>query len=95
MKIPQSFRLRSSILVAALLGGLGFGTHAAAQERTYLIDLDSRTITPLGSLGGGNTYAASLNDAGQVVGSSPTSDSYSGHAFITDPMGRACVTLGL
>ena len=70
----------------ALLVGLGFATHAVAQERPYLIDLNSKTMTALGSLGDMNTYPTALNDAQQVVG-------YFGkrggdyHPFITDSDG--------
>jgi hypothetical protein len=67
------FKVRSLILAVALIGGLGLVTHAAAQERAYFIDLNTRTATDLGSLGGGGTFPRALNDLGQVVGLSSTS----------------------
>jgi hypothetical protein len=33
----------SFILAAALYAGVGFITHAAAQERAYFVDLNTRT----------------------------------------------------
>jgi hypothetical protein len=42
------FKSRSLILAAALFSGLA--NPAIARDHTYLIDLDSRTATELGSL---------------------------------------------
>jgi probable HAF family extracellular repeat protein len=86
------FKVRSLILAAALIGGLGLVTHAAAQERAYLIDLNKRTATQLASLGGATSPRA-LNDSGQVVGLSGTlAGTY--HAFITGPNGAGMTDLG-
>ena len=62
MKISQSSKFRSFILAAVLFSGLATFTHASAQERSYLIDLNSRTVTQLGSLGGHSSWAYGLND---------------------------------
>jgi probable HAF family extracellular repeat protein len=70
--------------------GLGFGSHASAQQpqRAYLIDLNSGTATDLGTLYGYPSVAYGINDAGQVVGES------GGHAFITGLDGMGMRELG-
>jgi probable HAF family extracellular repeat protein len=84
--------IRRFILAAAFSAGLGFGTSASA-EHSFLIDLNSRTVTELGTLGGGGTVAADLNDRAQVVGNSYTAEgSYRG--FITGPNGMGMRDLG-
>jgi probable HAF family extracellular repeat protein len=93
MKVISNCRAHGLVLAAALGIGLGFVTHASAQERSYLIDLNSKTVTNLGSLGGGSTHATAINDAGQVVGSSDTAAGDT-HAFITGPNGVGMTDLG-
>ena len=93
MRKTPGFKLGSVILAATLFAGPGFIAHAAAQERSYLIDLNSRTVTELGDLGGGFTRAYGLNDSGQVVGSSNTSAGTQ-RAFITGPDGVGMTDLG-
>ncbi|SEN91957.1 PEP-CTERM protein-sorting domain-containing protein [Nitrosospira multiformis] len=92
MIIKDCFNFHGLILAAALVGGLA--NPAIAQERTYLIDLNSRTATELGSLDRdvyGLVGSSAMNDAGQIVGS------YGGapdHAFITGPNGIGLKSLG-
>jgi probable HAF family extracellular repeat protein len=86
MKIIRCFKVRSFILAATLFAGLGFVTHAGAQA--YLIDLESRTATNLGALGGASAYAYGINNIGQVVGESNK------RAFITGPDGKGIRDLG-
>ncbi|PTR14521.1 putative secreted protein with PEP-CTERM sorting signal [Nitrosospira sp. Nsp2] len=96
MKIIRGFKVRGFILAAAFSGSLGFGTHVAAQEelgRSYLIDLNSKMVTDLGTLGGNNSIATGVNDAGQVAGYSDTAGGVI-HAFITGPDGMAMRDLG-
>ena len=93
MKIAHCVKAGSFILGVALLASPGFITHAAAQERAYFIDLNTRTATELGNLGGGQTRPEALNDSGQVVGFSLTSDGVR-HAFITGPDGVGIRDLG-
>jgi probable HAF family extracellular repeat protein len=93
MKLARSFKVHSLVLAAALLAGLGVTRQAAAQERYYLIDLNSGTGTELGSLGAGQTTANALNDSGQVAGSSRTLAG-NRHAFITGPEGKGMKDLG-
>jgi probable HAF family extracellular repeat protein len=81
------------VLAAALFAGLGLATHTAAQERSYLVDLNSNTVKELESLGGGRTVARAINDAGQVAGYSYTSAG-NVHAFITGPDGVSIRDLG-
>jgi probable HAF family extracellular repeat protein len=88
MKVISNCRAHGLVLAAALGIGLGFVTHASAQERSYLIDLNSRTATDLGSL-----TATAINDAGQVVGDFDT-DTGRTHAFITGPNGVGMTDLG-
>ncbi|SFU39050.1 hypothetical protein [Nitrosospira multiformis] len=91
MIINNCFNFRSFTLAAVLITGLGLVTHATAQDRSFLVDLNSRTVTDIGSLFGGSTVATGINDAGQVVGYS------SSRAFITGPDGvgmRDLATLG-
>ena len=69
MKIIRGFKVRGFILAAAFSAGLGFGTSASAQvQHSYLIDLNSKTVTDIGTLGGTDSHAYGINDAGQVVG---------------------------
>jgi probable HAF family extracellular repeat protein len=90
MRKTRGFNVGSLILAATLFAGPGLIPHAGAQERSYrsyLIDLNSRTATNLGNLGG-NTWAYGVNNAGQVVGwSSPPSGTGGRHAFMTGPDG--------
>jgi len=93
MKIISRFKVLHFILTTVLISGFGLGTHAAAQEHAYLIDLNSKTATDIGTLGGSVSHASGINDAGQVVGYS-----YMGagaqHAFITGPNGVGMRDLG-
>jgi probable HAF family extracellular repeat protein len=97
MKI--SYRVKASRFVAgaALFSALGFNAPVTAKEypreRAYFIDLDNRSVTALGSLGGGHSDAGALNDSGQVVGSS-SSVAGSYHAFISGPNGKGMRDLG-
>jgi probable HAF family extracellular repeat protein len=66
---------------------------AAAQSASFLVDLDSKTVTMIGTLGGSSSSAYGLNDLGQVVGSSSTA-SGKVHAFMTGPNGQGMTDLG-
>ncbi|PTR16061.1 putative secreted protein with PEP-CTERM sorting signal [Nitrosospira sp. Nsp2] len=93
MKIIRAFKVRGFILAAAFSAGLGFATSASAQARhSYLVDLNSKTVTDIGTLGGLSSYAIGVNDGGQVVGSSDTAGGT--HAFITGPDGIGMRDLG-
>ena len=50
MKIIRGFKIRGFILAAAFSAGLGFATSASAQVHLYLVDLNSKTGTDIGSL---------------------------------------------
>ena len=103
MKVIPGFNVSGFIFAAAFFAGLGFGTSAFAQAKhSYLIDLNSKTATDIGTLGGTGiqdyTYASGINDVGQVVGYSPAySPSGPGfsddHAFITGPNGKGMTDL--
>jgi probable HAF family extracellular repeat protein len=93
MKKIYRFRVFALILGSALSICLGSITSARAQERSYLIDLNSKTVTEIGTLGGDYIRATGINDLGQVVGLSSTSaGGY--HAFITGPNGKGMRDLG-
>jgi probable HAF family extracellular repeat protein len=94
MKITKRYKIRSYILAATLFVCPCFIPHAAAQERSYLIDLNTRIATDLGGLGGSQTIARALNDAGQVAGLAAISGGAS-RAFLTGPDGRGIFNLGL
>ena len=80
MKITHSSKIQSLILAAALSIGLGFVSPVSAQRSGIL---DSKgNATDLGTLGGSESYAWGINDAGQVVGYSTTAAGPE-HAFIT------------
>lgn len=78
--LGHCFKVSSLILATALTTSLGFSHHANAQQRTFLVDLNSRTATDLGTLGGTYTDPWGINDAGQAVGYSDTTEGYF-HAF--------------
>jgi len=51
----------------------GFAFPAFGEEtHSYLIDLNNREVTLVGTLGGGYSIGNGINDAGQVVGYSYT-----------------------
>ncbi len=93
MTFNHCFKVRRLILTAALIAGLSLAAHATAQERPFLVDLKSRTVTDLGTLGGSRTVASGINDAGQVAGYSITSE-FDWHAFVTGPGGKGMRDLG-
>ena len=90
MRITYRSACRRFFLGTALLAVFGFITQAPAQaqERSYLIDLNSKTLTKLESWNGGSVNAKAINDSGQVVGEAD------GHAFITGPDGLGMRDLG-
>ena len=93
MKRICNLNVRGFILAAAFFAGVGFGPRAHAQSHAYLIDLNSKTATDLGTLGGEFSSASGINDAGQVVGYSDTTGGAT-HAFITGPDGVGMRDLG-
>jgi probable HAF family extracellular repeat protein len=84
MTLNHCFNFRNLILATAFSASLGFGPSAFAQQtgHSYLIDLNSKTVTDLG-----NVDATAVNDAGQVVGYSRSDNGQQLHAFITGPNG--------
>ena len=94
MKIARSATIQSLILAAALGIGLGFVSPVSAQDQSYIVDLNSKTVTDLGTLGGTSSSAYGINAAGQVVGQSYTAAGPSYHAFITGLNGVGMTDLG-
>jgi probable HAF family extracellular repeat protein len=95
MKIIRGFKVRGFILAAAFSAGLGFAPSASAQVHSYLVDLNSKTVTDIGTFGD-STDARGINDAGRVAGSSGTGAVFGGffHPFITGPDGMGMRDLG-
>ncbi len=86
MKTVVSSKIFHFVLGATLGCGLGFLSPASANS--YLIDLNSKTVTDLG-----NVDARAINDNGQVAGNlaSPGGEV---HAFFTGPDGLGITDLG-
>src|SRR5687768_4176345 len=91
MTFNHCFKARRFILAAILVTSLGLVTHAKAQQRPFLVDLNSKTVTELGM--GSYSYPTGINNAGQVVGDSVTAEDTT-HAFITGPDGMGMMDLG-
>jgi probable HAF family extracellular repeat protein len=92
MHIHHCYKLRNLILAAVLT--IGFASSALAQGfSSFIVDLNSKEATGLGTLGGNAGYASGINDAGRVVGWSVTTES-GPHAFITGPNGVGMTDLG-
>jgi len=94
MNIHHCLILRNLILAAVLT--IGFASSAVAQTRThgFIVDLNSKEVADLGTLGGGSIYANGINDMGQVVGEPSTTDNGPHHAFMTGPNGVGMTDLG-
>jgi probable HAF family extracellular repeat protein len=93
MKITHSSKVQGLMLAAALGIGLGFVSPVSAQQHAYIVDSNGKGLTPLGTLGGRNSNAFDINDAGQVVGAADTAAG-AVHAFITGPNGVGMTDLG-
>jgi probable HAF family extracellular repeat protein len=90
MTLNRCFKIHGFILVTTLSVVTGFVSPAFGEEtHSYLIDLNNREVTLLGTLEGGYSIGNGINDAGQVVGYSYTAAGQTEHAFITGPMGWA------
>jgi probable HAF family extracellular repeat protein len=98
MKITHDLKTAASknrvlALIAVLGMTLGLMPPASAEQHSFIFDLNSNQLTDLGSLGGGETRANAINDAGQVVGSSRTLQGET-HAFMTGPNGIGMTRVG-
>ena len=92
MKTIHFLKTINIFFAAALSIVSGLATPAAAQE--YLIDLNSKKVTDLGTLG--ERQVTGINDAGQIVGAEPVTGTGSKppHAFVTGPDGVGLTELG-
>jgi probable HAF family extracellular repeat protein len=93
MKITSNFKVHSFILAAALSTSLGFVSPAFATG-SWIVNSNGERPIKLGTLGGGNSNASGINDAGQVVGSSYSTIAGEYHAFVTGPDGEGITDLG-
>ena len=88
MKITRSSKIQSLVLAVALGIGLGFTSPVSAQSHAYIVAYNAKELTDLGTLGGSDSAAFGINEAGRVVGWSNTAAG-TPHAFITGPNGMA------
>jgi probable HAF family extracellular repeat protein len=85
-------KIRNFLVAAAvLIASLGFAAPVFA-DTAAILNPDGK-LTYLGTLSGADSYAAGINDAGQVVGYSDTAGG-SDHAFITGLNGVGMRDLG-
>ncbi|MEP6879317.1 MAG: PEP-CTERM sorting domain-containing protein [Nitrosospira sp.] len=92
MKIIHRFKIQSLILIVALNTCLSVVTPVFAQELSYILDLNSKKVTGLESLGYPTTPSG-INATGQVVGVFSAGGGNQ-HAFITGPNGVGMTDLG-
>ena len=60
MTLNHCFKAGRFILAAALVASLDLVAHAKAQQLLFLVDLNSKTVTELGTLGGPNSYPSGI-----------------------------------
>jgi probable HAF family extracellular repeat protein len=95
MKITRSSGIKGLMLAAALSIGLCFVSPVFAQYvplYSYVLDINSKTLTDLGTLGGDSTGVQGINNSGQVVGDSRTAAG-DWQGFITGPNGLGMIDL--
>lgn len=73
--------------------GLVLALAASAPRNAHAGPVHYYRVTDLGTLGGNNSYATAINNAGQVVGYSQTPDS-NFHAFVYKPTTKTMTDLG-
>ncbi|SCY31597.1 probable extracellular repeat, HAF family [Nitrosospira sp. Nl5] len=94
MKMTCRLKIRSFIQAVALSAGLSFVFPAFGQlTNSWIMGPNGEGLAQLGTLGGHDTVANGINDAGQVVGTSKTIEG-DYHAFITGPNGVSMTDLG-
>jgi hypothetical protein len=69
MKTASSIKATRFICTSIFCVGISFASsiHADVGDTSFIIDLNSKKATDIGSLGGGVTEAGGINDLGQVV----------------------------
>ena len=100
MRMTRSSKIQRLMLAAALTIGLCFVSPVSAQllseGRSFILDINSKALTDLGTLGGQHSAAFGINDNGLVTGAAdldhPTR--YTSHAFLYDGVMHDIGTLG-
>jgi hypothetical protein len=96
MKIANSFKIRDFVLIATSCASLSLVSPVSANSGTaYLIDLNSKKVTEIGSPAAFITIANTINDAGQVAGFFDENGFSYFYGFITGPDGMGMTDLGL
>lgn len=94
MMLIFTIKTRGILLIAALGIALCFTSPAHALQAWYIVDLESKEVTQLGSGSGyNNINAIAINDAGQVVGTFKTTTGAT-RSFITGPDGIGMTDVG-
>ena len=86
MTLRHCFKVRSLVVAAVLITGLGLVNHAKGQTRPYLVDLNSFLDASMANAGWVLERAYDINDNGWIVGDARIGQSGENHAFLLAPI---------